>query len=519
MADETPRSGWISRRQLVIFGAAAAGVVAVGATGSLIAGQGQPPAPQGTAPASPGTAPASPASAPPGAADGWTQPEVLTATSGILDLDLRVAERDVPLGGQTVRMLTYNGTTPGPTLRLRPGGRLRVHLHNDLAEATNLHTHGLRVSGTGNGDNPFVRVGPGESFDYEIELPADHPPGVCWYHPHHHGMVAAQIFGGLYGAILIETDGAGEAEGAASRAVSPRLAVISDVTVAAGAVATVSQMDRMRGRTGETLLVNGQPTPPLRAPAGSAQRIALVNACASRYLDLRWAGLDARLRGIDTGARDEPIDRLLLPPGSRADVVFTMPAAETDLVTAAYDRGGMGNGMMGDAAVVSPEAVVLTLVPDAAMAAPVVSPAASSADPDLRSRTVDATRTLTMTMVGGGGGGGMMGGGGMQFLIDGAAFDPARVDQEVTIGTVEEWTLRNTSPMDHPFHLHSWPMQVVRAAEGETAGVDVRDVVNVPAGGAVVVRIRFDRFPGRTVYHCHILDHEDLGMMGVIAAS
>ncbi|MDO8107630.1 multicopper oxidase domain-containing protein [Isoptericola sp. b441] len=84
-------------------------------------------------------------------------------------------------------MVTYNGTVPGPTLRMRPGDRLRVHLANELDEPTNLHTHGLLVSRTDNGDNPFLRVAPGETFDYEITLPADHPPGLFWYHPHHHG--------------------------------------------------------------------------------------------------------------------------------------------------------------------------------------------------------------------------------------------------------------------------------------------------------------------------------------------
>jgi len=109
---------------------------------------------------------------------------------------------------------------------------------------------------------------------------------------------------------------------------------------------------------------------------------------------------------------------------------------------------------------------------------------------------------------------GMGMGGGMTFLIDGREFDPDRVDQTVDIGTVEEWTLVNATMMDHPLHLHIWPMQLV-----DHDGVDVRDVVNVPAGRSVKVRIAFDRFPGRTVYHCHILDHEDLGMMGVIQAT
>jgi FtsP/CotA-like multicopper oxidase with cupredoxin domain len=118
----------------------------------------------------------------------------------------------------------------------------------------------------------------------------------------------------------------------------------------------------------------------------------------------------------------------------------------------------------------------------------------------------------------GGGMGGGMGPGGMTFTIDGREFDPDRVDQTVSVGTVEEWTIANTSPMDHPMHLHVWPMQIV--AEGGRPLDDVRwqDVVNIPAGGEVTVRVAFDDFGGRTVYHCHILDHEDNGMMGVVEA-
>ncbi|WP_229382049.1 multicopper oxidase domain-containing protein [Microbacterium schleiferi] len=114
---------------------------------------------------------------------------------------------------------------------------------------------------------------------------------------------------------------------------------------------------------------------------------------------------------------------------------------------------------------------------------------------------------------------GMGGGAGMRFLIDGRAFDAGRTDQSVTIGTVEDWTIVNVSPMDHPFHLHVWPMQVLRTGGADVTGLDVRDVVDVPAGTSVTVRIAFDRFPGQTVYHCHILDHEDLGMMGVVDAA
>jgi len=109
-----------------------------------------------------------------------------------------------------------------------------------------------------------------------------------------------------------------------------------------------------------------------------------------------------------------------------------------------------------------------------------------------------------------------MGMGMMGFTINGKQFDATRTDTTASVGSVEEWTLINGSPMDHPFHLHVWPMQVIEENGKASDVVRRQDVVNVPANGRVTVRVAFSDFVGRSVYHCHILDHEDLGMMGVI---
>ena len=140
---------------------------------------------------------------------------------------------------------------------------------------------------------------------------------------------------------------------------------------------------------------------------------------------------------------------------------------------------------------------------------------AAPARRDLRGVDIAGRRSLTFET----GMGGMMGGdGGMSFTFGGREFDADRVDQKVALGTVEEWTIGNDSPMDHPFHLHVWPMQVLEV-DGEALSEPLwLDVVNVPARSQVTVRIAFEDFGGRTVYHCHILDHEDLGMMGTVLA-
>ncbi len=162
-------------------------------------------------------------------------------------------------------MLTYNGTVPGPTLRLRPGDRLQVELVNRLSDPTNLHTHGLHVSPKGNADNTLdVHVQPGESFRYDIQLPDDHPPGPFWYHPHEHHLTADQIWSGLYGGIVVED------AGPQVPVTQDRVLVVSDVTLDdAGHPVHVAEWERKKGREGQLVLVNGQLTPTLEARPGS----------------------------------------------------------------------------------------------------------------------------------------------------------------------------------------------------------------------------------------------------------
>lgn len=106
----------------------------------------------------------------------------------------------------------------------------------------------------------------------------------------------------------------------------------------------------------------------------------------------------------------------------------------------------------------------------------------------------------------------------MAVSIDGRTFDPARDDQTVAFGSTEEWVVTNTSSLAHPFHIHVWPFTVTASSDGATPTGTPQDVVLVPARGWVRLRIPFTGFTGRSVYHCHILDHEDRGMMATVQA-
>jgi FtsP/CotA-like multicopper oxidase with cupredoxin domain len=443
------------------------------------------------------------------------EPATLTSTEGLLTVRLEAAEGPVRIAGRQATALSYNGGSPGPTLRLRPGDRLRVQLVNRLAEVTNLHVHGLHVSPEHNGDNPFVTVEPGSTFDYDYQLPPDHPSGTFWYHPHHHGMVADQIFGGLYGAIIVDEP---EGESGSIPTTRERVLVISDISLnASGSIRRPSAMARVRGREGDLVLVNGQVGATLEAHPGERERWRIVNACTARYLRLRLDGQRLRLLGFDSGHLAEPrdVEEILLSPGNRADVLVATVQGTSSLQALPYSRGevmGMGGGMGEDPRSGSnaESTTLATLHVTGDDAAPLPPVTARTHQQDLRGEQISARRQLSLAMGMG------MGGPGMSFTIDGKEFDADRVDQTVRSGTIEEWTITNTSPMDHPIHLHVWPMQVIEERGRVIEQPTWQDVVNVAAHSNVRVRILFDDFAGRSVYHCHILDHEDQGMMGVI---
>ncbi|UNX53323.1 multicopper oxidase family protein [Georgenia sp. TF02-10] len=447
---------------------------------------------------------------PEGGSVALAEPEVVRSQGGLLRVELVAAPRETTIAGRPARVLTYNGAVPGQTWRVRPGDRIEVLLRNKLDTPTNLHTHGLLVSPRDNGDNPFISVEPGQTFEYRFDLPEDHPTGVFWYHPHRHGTVADQIFGGLYGAVIVEGD-----EVPASR---ERVLVVSDITLdAGGAVAPVSAPEVMMGREGDLVLVDGQFRPELAARPGERERWRVVNACTSRYLRLALPGQRLALLGIDGGhepaARE--VEQVLLAPGNRADLLVTARAGTSELRSLGYDRGGMGM-MMGGGDLSGPTNLATLVVSGDEAAAPGPVPE-RPADPDLRDRPLSGRREIAFTMT--------MGGGiirpgqrrtMMDLGFDGRAFDADRVDQQVAAGSVEEWTITNPTPMDHPFHLHVWPMQLVEDNGEPVSAPTWRDVVNVPANGRVRALVDFTHHPGRSVYHCHILDHEDAGMMAVV---
>lgn len=131
-------------------------------------------------------------------------PPVYRSSGGVLAVTIDAKPARVLLGNQLIEGATYNGNYGGPVLRLRPGDTLRMHFVNDLPQMTNVHFHGLGVSPQGHGDDSMHMIQPGESWDYIIPIPKDHPPGIYWFHTHGHQAAERQLMGGLSGTIVIE---------------------------------------------------------------------------------------------------------------------------------------------------------------------------------------------------------------------------------------------------------------------------------------------------------------------------
>ena len=261
----------------------------------------------------------------------------------------------------------------------------------------------------------------------------------------------------------------------------------------------------MMGREGEIIAVNGQVNPSLNLSRGGLLRLRILNASPSRFYRLALEDHTFFYIATDGNSLNEPVEvnELLLTPGQRADVLVTgnKESRQYRLLNLPYDRGSMG--MMGS----NPdEAIALATVNYAAAVDSLALPTKlNSIDPLPEPQAV---RRFELNH-------GMSPEVGMAFLINGEYYSSEdRIHTQVKLNTVEDWELINTGVMDHPFHIHGNAFQVVSRNGKSEALLAWRDTVLVKRGETVRIRIPFRDFAGKTVYHCHVLDHEDLGMMG-----
>jgi FtsP/CotA-like multicopper oxidase with cupredoxin domain len=425
----------------------------------------------------------------------FREPRQLVSKDGVLKVRLVVEMRTVNLAGRRLRALTYDGDYMPPTLRLKPGDRLDLTLVNRLPDNTNLHTHGWHISPKGNSDNIYLHIHPGQTFQYVYRLPMNLSPGTYWYHSHAHPMSEPQVFAGLSGAIVI--DGLERYLPRELRHVTQHLIAFKDFQARNGAIPTTG----IDSNAPTTRTVNGLVNPAIGIRPGETQLWRLANIGANIAYRVQLPG--ARFHVIAQDAN--PVhtvwstDTLLMPPGSRFDVLVQgPPPGRTALRTLPYTTGPAGDRY--------PQATLATLVSAGPRMASAPPPTAFAPFDDLTGNRVDRRRTITFsedTRKN-------------TFSINGRLFDPNRIDVRARLNTTEEWTVRNISAEEHTFHVHVNDFQVMSVNGRPYQAHSWQDTVQLPVHGEVVIRMRFRDFLGKYPFHCHILNHEDRGMMANI---
>jgi len=444
----------------------------------------------------------SPTSLPPSAAtEGLRDPVTYRSENGRLDVTLEARLARVKVGKFEINAATYNGVYGGPVLRVKPGDVLHVHLVNHLDQATNIHFHGLAVSPLGHGDNAMKAILPGESWDYEVPIPADHNPGLYWYHTHAHGFAERQLMAGLSGMLVIEGF---ETQAPGLAALKQRLFALKDFQADShGDLYRVLKAYHRDIRT-----INGQLMPRIELQPGETQLWRLSNQTANAFFRLTLEGHTFRIIGRDSApvVTPETVKELIFGPSQRLDVLVDGgPPGAYRLVSERTLTGPAG-----DEFPAQNMALVVVAPPAAGEAAAASLPKASgfSTARDLSHVKIDARRLVVFSNDDATG----------LFFINHRIFDHARVDVRVPLGNTEEWTIRNSADELHIFHIHQAPFQVV-SVNGEAEPFDgLVDTVTVPIHGEVRIRIPFTdpRIVGRFMFHCHILEHEDKGMMAQI---
>ncbi len=508
-------------------------------------------------------------------------PPELKSQNGVLELTLKFLTTTDSQGLVRYCYVTDTGLE-APTLRVNPGDQLIIHFQNGLpaasassandnmagmkmtlsaqdtpttstssactgamsASATNIHFHGTNVAPVcGQDEVVHTLVQPGQSFDYNVQIPANEPPGLYWYHPHPHGFSEGQVQGGATGALIVE--GLQNVDTALA-GLTERTFVLRDQLLPASEAndSNIPAWD---------LSINYVPvTYPGYSPAviqtnpGQQELWRVANTAADTILNLQYlvngTAQAVQVVAVDgypiaagsSGQQSVSETSLLLPPGARAEFVITTPNVgdQAQLTTQYWNTGPDGdfdparpianivsqNGVEGSAV---PGSAAAKRLPTKAVAAKVTRFAALASTTPVAQRNLyfsevllDPNNPLSPTT----------------FYITEEGQTPAvfTMDQQPNIvvhtGTTEDWVIQNTAQEDHIFHIHQIHFQVLEVDGQPVNDPAIRDTVDIPywsgTGPYPSVKVRMDfRDPnviGTFVYHCHILEHEDGGMMGEI---
>ena len=541
---------------------------------------------------------------------------ILTVPLNGPDYTLTVGYATYSLGGFPMKTRTYNGSTVGPTIEVHPGQTLSVTIKNNLPpnpavvvpsgeqtrivpqyrnahemmmgrpsgtqsvsgtidpmnnphdlNTTNLHVHGIQTTphlfepvGTSDPNSMMIAVTPGTTYHYALPVPADHPSGLFWYHPHHHGSTDVQVSGGMAGLIVVRGAIDQVPEIASMREI---FVVVQNINVNLNPATNIYEYEPVPYASPAAggyndfpefsmFTTNGQaigwynnntgagptqlPVPQFQMRPGEIVRVRFLNGTNGFYLPLVLPGMTSYVIAWDGINLLAPVQTPMdytgtVTPANMQSVnaVLTSPANRLELLVEAPSTPGtytLSSAAQNAFSVMFPAMPIAQFVVSGnpvSMTIPAALPTPTREYPLIADSEIVNRRTLTFNQSVTQPAGFEINLTGFWVWIGNAQYDEMRIDQTVTAGTAEEWTVLNPTSCAHPFHLHVNSFQVTQI-NGAAVTPQFYDTFNVPPGttgspGSITFRVRFKEFRGKAVYHCHILPHEDTGMMNNLQIS
>ncbi len=425
------------------------------------------------------------------------------------------------IDGKLTRTFGYSAPILGPVIRMRRGDEVQVTVENALDVVTTVHWHGLLAPGYNDG-GPQQLIRPGENWRPLLKI--NQPAATLWFHPHPHHDTARQIYMGLTGMMIID-------DGSDARLDLPRTYGVDDLPIILqdrffetdGSIGydnnDLNALDIAYGARGDTIVVNGAIAPIAKVPVGLV-RLRLLNAANAQNFDLRFK--DERTFHViasDGGFVSTPVavTNLMISPAERFEILVDFSEGKAVALETGPDKemGEFGRvAPDGSADYVATMQFEPTPMPRSAKRVPsrLIVPATADAASAVRRRQFVLDSGLCASRQSAGAHADMP----SLIGINGKAFDPARIDVETKLGTTEIWEITSIG-MAHPFHIHGAQFRIL-SIEGTPPPAHLagwKDTVLVEDKAELLVA--FSQSATRDhpfMYHCHILEHEEAGLMG-----
>lgn len=416
--------------------------------------------------------------------------------------------------GSKTPTMGYNGSYLGPTVRVRRGEHVSFKIRNKLQEETTVHWHGLHVPAVMDG-GPHQKIAVDD--EWEPEFTIDQPAATLWYHSHQFQKTAVQVYQGLAGLFYVDDEKSESLPIPSEYGVDDFPIVIQDRMFNRdnSFYYSDSMHDQMMGMIGDIFLVNGVVNPFL-AVKRRRIRLRILNGANAQTYFLRFSDRREFFQiATDGGFLEIPVvlNELRIAAGERAEILVDLMPND-DVVLENSPRGGSARGGMMNRGSRNTVTGILRLIGNGAPAKTERIPSTLSTVRNWLPEKAVKTRRLVFQM-----GMGMMSGSGGRFTINGRSIDINRIDQIVKLNDIEIWELVNRSPIAHPVHIHDIQFRILDR-NGKTPPENERglkDTVLVEPNETVRVITQFETFADDKspyMFHCHILEHEDGGMMG-----